>query len=251
MTAKCDVYSSGIVLLELLAGRRALDKIKIGLEQNLVDWAKPYLGDRRKMYRIMDTNLQGQYSQKEAFMVGLVASQCISEAKLRPTMSEILSILEDLPRAKYGTSPSLSDIQILCSPSSWSPLLYNEYSPRDSPLPEHIDPRESPLPKLRDSTSKLDSRESPLPKFRDSPPKLDSRESPLPKLRYSPSKLHSRESPLPKLRNSPYKVESRESPLPRLIKSPSNMSSKDSPLPQYISYSKGSPLPSYYVNFPR
>ncbi|WCJ31765.1 Protein kinase superfamily protein [Euphorbia peplus] len=216
LTSKCDVYSFGIVLLELLTGRRALDRTKIGFEQNLIDWAKPYLNDRRKLYRIMDTNLQGQYPQREVFMVAILASHCISEAKLRPTMSEVLSILEDLPRAKYGTSPSpsLSDIHILSSPSSWSPLRFNEYSPLTSPN------KESPLPKLMYSPSNIDPRESPLP-------------------------------PLPKLVNSsPSKMDYRESTLPRLIKSPSNVSSKDSPLPQYMNYSKGSPLPSYYVNFP-
>uniref|UniRef100_A0A803QNN5 Protein kinase domain-containing protein n=1 Tax=Cannabis sativa TaxID=3483 RepID=A0A803QNN5_CANSA len=50
LTAKSDVYSFGVVLLELLSGRRAVDKTKVGIEQNLVDWAKPYLGDRRKLF---------------------------------------------------------------------------------------------------------------------------------------------------------------------------------------------------------
>ncbi|KAK4402947.1 putative serine/threonine-protein kinase PBL3 [Sesamum angolense] len=43
LTAKSDVYSFGVVMLELLSGRRAVDKTKVGVEQNLVDWAKPYM----------------------------------------------------------------------------------------------------------------------------------------------------------------------------------------------------------------
>ncbi|EEF52152.1 Protein kinase APK1A, chloroplast precursor, putative [Ricinus communis] len=129
LTAKCDVYSFGVVLLELLTGRRALDKTKVGIEKNLVDWAKPYLGDRRKLFRIMDTKLQGQYPQRGAFMVALLASQCIGEAKLRPSMADVLTTLEELPFIKYGKSPSPSEQQILSSPAFWSPSTLNEPSP--------------------------------------------------------------------------------------------------------------------------
>ncbi|KAF2298804.1 hypothetical protein GH714_028024 [Hevea brasiliensis] len=89
LTAKSDVYSFGVVLLELLSGRRAVDKTKVGAEQNLVEWAKPYLGDKRRLFRIMDTKLGAQYPQKGAYMAANLALQCLSsEAKARPRMSE-------------------------------------------------------------------------------------------------------------------------------------------------------------------
>lgn len=97
LSAKADVYSFGVVLLELLSGRRALDKNKIGIEQNLVDWARPCLGDKRKLFRIMDSRLEGQYPKKAAYTVSTLALQCISnEAKLRPKMSEVVAVLEPL-----------------------------------------------------------------------------------------------------------------------------------------------------------
>ncbi|KAJ4796494.1 Protein kinase superfamily protein [Rhynchospora pubera] len=97
LSAKADVYNFGVVLLELLTGRRALDGNKIGIEQNLVDWAKPSLGNKRKLYRIMDSRLEGQYPKKEALAVSNLALLCISyEPKLRPKMSEVLKILEQL-----------------------------------------------------------------------------------------------------------------------------------------------------------
>lgn len=97
------------MLLELLTGRCAVDKTKAGLEQNLVDWARPHLGDRRKMFRIMDTKLEGPYPQKGAFTVALLALYCINEAKLRPRMAEVLAVLEELPTTKHGTSPSIRE----------------------------------------------------------------------------------------------------------------------------------------------
>ncbi|XP_015883545.3 probable serine/threonine-protein kinase PBL3 isoform X6 [Ziziphus jujuba] len=141
LTAKCDVYSFGVVLLELLSGRRAVDKTKVGVEQNLVDWAKPYLGDRRKVFRIMDTKLEGQYPQKGAFMVAILALQCISEVKLRPDMSAVLHGLELHQANKHGSSPSHPEQPRGSSPSPrpQSPLTPNTAavnisSPLKSPL---------------------------------------------------------------------------------------------------------------------
>lgn len=132
------------MLLELLSGRRAVDKTKIGVEQNLVDWARPYLGDRRKLFRIMDTKLEGQYPQKGAFMVAILALQCIGEAKLRPQMSEVLHALEELPTSKQAHSPAhLHQSSGSHSPLPKSPLRHNfpspvNKSPRGSPVPPHL-----------------------------------------------------------------------------------------------------------------
>ncbi|KAH7404046.1 hypothetical protein KP509_15G008300 [Ceratopteris richardii] len=49
LTAKSDVYSFGVVLLEILTGRRAVDKNRPFEEQNLVEWARPFLNDKRKI----------------------------------------------------------------------------------------------------------------------------------------------------------------------------------------------------------
>ncbi|OMO98277.1 hypothetical protein COLO4_14033 [Corchorus olitorius] len=122
LTARCDVYSFGVVLLELLSGRRAVDKTKVGVEENLVDWAKPYLRDRRKLFRIMDTKLEGQYPQRAASTVAILALQCISEAKVRPRMAEVLSALEELP-----THPSQRDIHVSSPHSDARSPLRNSY----------------------------------------------------------------------------------------------------------------------------
>ncbi|XP_022736066.1 probable serine/threonine-protein kinase PBL3 [Durio zibethinus] len=128
LTARCDVYSFGVVLVELLSGRRAVDETKIGVEENLVEWARPFLGDRRKLFRIMDTKLEGQYPQRAAYTIALLALQCISEAKSRPRMTEVLSALEQLPTFPSLASPrdvrcsSHSQAQAVASPIPKSPF---------------------------------------------------------------------------------------------------------------------------------
>ncbi|XP_010412805.1 PREDICTED: serine/threonine-protein kinase At5g01020 isoform X2 [Camelina sativa] len=97
LTARSDIYSFGVVLLELLTGRRSVDKKRSSREQNLVDWARPMLNDPRKLSRIMDPRLEGQYSETGARKAATLAYQCLSHRpKNRPCMSAVVSILNDL-----------------------------------------------------------------------------------------------------------------------------------------------------------
>lgn len=97
LTTRSDVYSFGVVLLEMLSGRRAVDKNRPTGEHNLVEWAKPYLANKRKIFRVLDNRLEGQYTMEGAFKTATLALRCIStEAKFRPTMDEIVTTLEQL-----------------------------------------------------------------------------------------------------------------------------------------------------------
>ncbi|KAK6155107.1 hypothetical protein DH2020_009355 [Rehmannia glutinosa] len=98
LTAKSDVYSFGVVLLELLSGRRSMDKSRPNGEHNLVEWARPYLGERRRFYRLIDPRLEGRFSIKGAQQAVQLAARCLNrEAKIRPAMSEVVEALEPLP----------------------------------------------------------------------------------------------------------------------------------------------------------
>ncbi|GMP49365.1 hypothetical protein CsSME_00016371 [Camellia sinensis var. sinensis] len=97
LTARSDVYSFGVVLLEMLSGRRAVDKNRPSGEHNLVEWAKPYLASKRKIYRILDNRLEGQYSLDIAYKAANLALRCLStESKFRPNMDEVVKELEQL-----------------------------------------------------------------------------------------------------------------------------------------------------------
>ncbi|KAK2657865.1 hypothetical protein Ddye_010917 [Dipteronia dyeriana] len=97
LTTKSDIYSFGVVLLEMLSGRRAIDKNRPSGEHNLVEWAKPYLINKRRIFRVLDPRLEGQYSLPLAQKAATLAHQCLSmEPKFRPDMDEIVKVLEEL-----------------------------------------------------------------------------------------------------------------------------------------------------------
>ncbi|KAK7363309.1 hypothetical protein VNO77_05445 [Canavalia gladiata] len=97
LTSMSDVYSFGVVLLELLTGRRSVDKGRPPREQNLVEWARPVLNDSRKLSRIMDPKLEGQYSEMGARKAAALAYQCLSHRpRSRPSMTTVVKILEPL-----------------------------------------------------------------------------------------------------------------------------------------------------------
>ncbi|KAL9252640.1 Serine/threonine-protein kinase RIPK-like protein [Drosera capensis] len=97
LTAASDVYSFGVVLLELLTGRKSLDKNRPPKEQNLADWARPQLHNPKRLARLMDPRLEGQYSETGAKVAAALAHQCLSlRPKARPTMSIVVKTLEPL-----------------------------------------------------------------------------------------------------------------------------------------------------------
>ncbi|MQL86569.1 hypothetical protein Taro_019084 [Colocasia esculenta] len=104
---KSDVYGFGVVLLEMMTGQRALDTSRPSGQHNLVDWAKPFLSDRRRLVRIMDARLEGQFPSKAAFQAGQLTSRCLaSDPKGRPSMKEVAETLEQIEAIKGGKSSS-------------------------------------------------------------------------------------------------------------------------------------------------
>jgi serine/threonine protein kinase len=69
LTTKSDVYSYGIVLLQLLTGRTPIDSRRPRGQDVLVSWALPRLTNREKISEMVDPTMKGQYSQKDLIQV--------------------------------------------------------------------------------------------------------------------------------------------------------------------------------------
>ncbi|KAI8571244.1 hypothetical protein RHMOL_Rhmol01G0104400 [Rhododendron molle] len=65
LTTRNDVYGFGVVLLEMLSGRKVSDASLPGEEVYLVDWALPHIHNK-KLQRILDPRVEGQYSTRTA-----------------------------------------------------------------------------------------------------------------------------------------------------------------------------------------
>ncbi|XP_042027928.1 probable serine/threonine-protein kinase PBL3 [Salvia splendens] len=97
LTMGSDVYGFGAVLLEIMSGRRIIDSKQPAGEHNLIDFAKPYLNDQKRLARIVDSKLEGKYPPEDAYEVAKICLQCLSiDEGLRPKMSEVLGVLESL-----------------------------------------------------------------------------------------------------------------------------------------------------------
>ncbi|KAJ8563130.1 hypothetical protein K7X08_031582 [Anisodus acutangulus] len=118
LTDKSDVYAFGVVLLELLLGRRPLEKLAPTHCQSIVTWAMPQLTDRSKLPNIVDPVIQNTMDLKHLYQVAAVAVLCIQpEASYRPLITDVLHSLIPLVPVELGGTLRVTTQQHVLAPS--------------------------------------------------------------------------------------------------------------------------------------
>ncbi|KAI4350473.1 hypothetical protein L6164_004925 [Bauhinia variegata] len=93
LTTKSDIYSFGVLLLELVTGRKALDDSH-GHDKFLVEWASSVFRERGGFAKLADPWLQGNYSKHGLRVAVELAFMCLREdANFRPPAGDIVLAL--------------------------------------------------------------------------------------------------------------------------------------------------------------
>ncbi|TVU18440.1 hypothetical protein EJB05_34541 [Eragrostis curvula] len=116
LTERSDVFSFGVVLLEIITGRRPVDASRPSGNESLVEWARPLLSralDTGYLEGLIDPRLEKNFNEIEMFRMIEAAAACIRHsASRRPRMSQVVRVLDSLADIDLtnGVQPGQSEL---------------------------------------------------------------------------------------------------------------------------------------------
>ncbi|CAI0543293.1 unnamed protein product [Linum tenue] len=131
LSDKSDVFSFGVMLLELITGRRPVDTTHTYMDDSLVDWARPLLSralEDGNYDSLVDQKLVDYDHNEMSRMVACAAACVRHSARRRPRMSQVVRALEgdvSLADLNEGIKPGHSRMYSYES-SDYDTSQYNE-----------------------------------------------------------------------------------------------------------------------------
>ncbi|KAL0906402.1 hypothetical protein M5K25_024894 [Dendrobium thyrsiflorum] len=104
VSESCDVYSFGILLLELVSGRKPIEKLAGGIKRTITEWAEPLISAGR-LAELVDPRLRGEFDSQQLRRIIHAASRSVQpEPERRPSMRQVLDIV-------LGMSPAADPVK--------------------------------------------------------------------------------------------------------------------------------------------
>jgi serine/threonine protein kinase len=104
---KSDIYSFGVVLMELLTGRRPIEP-EYGETQDIVGWIRERLCSNSGVEELLDAGVVGRvdHVREEMLLLPRIAVLCTAKSpKDQPTMRDVVTMLgEAKPRRKSSSA---------------------------------------------------------------------------------------------------------------------------------------------------
>ncbi|KAM7253042.1 hypothetical protein ACFE04_025660 [Oxalis oulophora] len=94
VSVRTDVYAYGIVLLQLISGRKAVDLTREDQSVSIRQWAETLI-EKLALHELLDPRIEETYDTYELYLMTKVAYLCVQRSpELRPSMGEVVRLLE-------------------------------------------------------------------------------------------------------------------------------------------------------------
>ncbi|XP_044505707.1 PTI1-like tyrosine-protein kinase At3g15890 [Mangifera indica] len=102
VSESCDVYSFGILLLEIISAKKPLEKLPRGVKRDILQWVTPYI-QQGEFDHIADPRLKGKFDRNQLKSTVMIAMRCTDgNPDNRPTMLQVVNWLKSGVRRTKG-----------------------------------------------------------------------------------------------------------------------------------------------------